>query len=105
MTRYYPGSDIVYQTTITNNGAVADPTTIAFQYKLGRWGNWTSVTPVKVSTGLYTATVNPTYGGSLYWQWKTTGPNFVDEGYDYVTPSEFNTYDAPITNYDYGRFW
>ena len=105
MTRYYPGTDIVYKQTITNNGVLSPPASIAFQYKIGRWGNWISVTPVNVSTGVYTATVNPAYGGTLYWQWKTTGPNFVDEGYDRVIGSEFNTYDMPNFIYDYNRYW
>ena len=105
MTRYYPGTDIIYQQTITNNGVLATPTTIVFQYKISRVGDWIQVTPAIVSTGVYTATVNPTYGGTLFWQWKTTGPNFVAEGYDYVTKSEFNNYDLPNFIYDYGRFY
>lgn len=102
MTRYFPGTDIVYKMSVSNNGVLSPPATIAFQYKIGHQGVWIPVTPANPSTGVYTATVNPAYGGAIFWQWKTTGPNLVDEGMDYCTHSEFN-YNWPTWgNYDYG---
>ena len=99
MTRYYPGTDIVYNFQVYNTGILSTPTTAAFQYKIGRDGAWTSVTPVAVSTGVYTATVNPTFGGALFWRWKTTGPAYAEEGMDMIENSEFDTTGY---QYDYG---
>jgi hypothetical protein len=105
MTKYYPGTAITYTAPIYNNGVLATPTTITFQYKEGRDGAWTSVTPATSTTGIYTATVTPLYGGALYWQWKTTGPAIVSEGFTLIEKSEFSYYDAPPINYDYGRIY
>lgn len=99
MTQYYPGTDIVYRFEVYNNGVLTTPPTATFQYKIGRCGAWTSVTPVEQSTGIYTATVNPTYGGALYWQWKTTAPNYAEEGMDLIESSQFDTTGY---GYDYG---
>ena len=102
MSKWYVGQDRVFTFTLENNLTLTDPTTIAFQYKEGKLGAWTSVTPVKISTGKYTATVNPQYGGGIFWQWKTTTPNFAREGMDYCQPSQFATNFPPYGNYDYG---
>jgi hypothetical protein len=106
MTKYYPGTQITYGTTVTNNGVLATPATIAFQYKESSWGGWTSVTPNLISTGVYTANVTPTLGGALFWQWKTTGPAVVQEGMTYIEPSAFSS--NGFYGYDYGfgpYFW
>lgn len=102
MTRRYPGTDIVYRFSVYNNGVLSTPASIAFQYKIGSDGAWTAATPVEQETGVYTATVNPSYGGALFWQWKTTGPNYAEEGMDYITPSRFDNSDWPWGHYDYG---
>ena len=102
MTRYYPNTDIIYRNEVRVAGVLTDATTITFQYKLGKWGAWTSVTPLHPSTGVYTATVTPSYGGALFWQWKTTGPNASEEGMTYVEPSEFDDQSYPYRHYDYG---
>jgi hypothetical protein len=101
MTKYWPNTQITYRTTVKNNGVLAGPTTITFQYKIGRWGTWTSVTPATISTGIYTASVTPTYGGPLYWQWRTTGPAVQEEGMTLIECSEFDTTGYGY-NYDYG---
>lgn len=104
MTRYWPNTQITYQTTVRNNGALATPTTITFQYKIGRWGAWTSATPAALSTGVYAVYITPTYGGPLYWQWKTTGPAVQEEGMTMIEGSEFDTTGYGY-QYDYGFGW
>ena len=102
MTKWFVGEDRNFTFTLKNNGAITDPLTIAFQYKEGTNGAWVTVAPVKVSSGIYTATVNPQWGGGVFWQWKTTTPNFVQEGMDYCQPSQFNLSLPNYGNYDYG---
>ena len=101
MTRYWPNTEITFQTTVKNNGALATPTTIGFKWKIGHHGAWTTETPVALSTGVYAVYVTPTYGGPMYWRWVTTGPAVSEEGFLMIECSEFDTtgYGA---SYDYG---
>ena len=104
MTRYWPNTQITFQTTVKNNGVLATPTTISFQYKICRWGQWLSATPSALSTGIYTVSVTPTYGGPLYWKWQTTGPAVQEEGMNMIEGSQFDTTGMGYL-YDYGFGW
>lgn len=106
MTRRYPNTDYTYPMIVRNNGALVTPATIAFQWKIGRWGAWQSVTPVNIVSatypvGYYTAVATPLYGGPLYYRWKTTGPRISFEGMDMIECSEFDT-TGYGGSYDYG---
>ena len=101
MTRRYVGTDLEYQTQVLMGITLTTPASITFQYKYGKFGQWNSVTPSAISTGIYKATVNPTMGGALFWMWKSTTPNITEEGMTYIQPSEF-TNENLYTNYDYG---
>lgn len=108
MTKYWPNTQLTLRTTVTNNGALADPATIEFRWKLFRDGQWNSVTPVEVSTGIFEASFTPTFGGPLYWQWKTTGPAVSEEGHFLVEGSQFdNTGQGWCSDYGMGNggYW
>lgn len=104
MTRYWPNTQITYQTTVRNNGVLATPATITFQWKICHWGAWQTATPAALSTGVYAVYITPLYGGPLYWKWKTTGPAVQEEGMTLIEGSEFDTTGYGY-NYDYGFGW
>lgn len=104
MTRYWPNTEITFRTTVHNNGVLATPATISFQWKICSWGEWHSETPATTVVGIYTALVTPTYGGPLYWQWKTTGPAVQEEGMQMIEGSQFDTTGYGY-QYDYGFGW
>lgn len=106
MTRYYPGTQITFNTTVKNNGVLVTPTTILFKYKICRWGEWLSATPAASAVGVYSVQVTPLYGGPLYWRWVTTGPAVSEEGMQMIEGSQFDTTgQGYYYDYGWGGFW
>lgn len=106
MTRYWPNTQITYQTTVKNNGVLATPATIAFKWKIGRDGAWNTEAPVALSTGVYAVYPVPMYGGPLYWMWQTTGPAVQEEGMTMIEGSQFdNTGYGWVYDYGFGGYW
>lgn len=104
MTRRWPNTDYTFPLVVRNNGALATPDTITFQWKLGRCGAWNSVTPLNVvtadyPTGYYTAVATPLWGGPLFYKWQTTNPAVQEEDMIMIEGSEFS---AQGYSYDYG---
>lgn len=71
--RYYAGSTIALQQTVTVGGVLTDAPQITFKWKIGRLGTEATVVPTRVSVGLYTVSITPTAGGDLYYRWDTDG--------------------------------
>ena len=70
---YDIGDRITVTGTFTNKaGALADPTTIVFKYRV-RGGEAVTGTASKASTGVYTADVDLTEAGQWYFRFTGTG--------------------------------
>jgi len=101
MSKIWPNTQLTFQTVVRNNGVLATPTTITFQWKLYRDGAWQTATPAALSTGVYAAYITPTYGGPLYWMWTTTGPAVSEAGVTMIECSPFDNTGYGWL-YDYG---
>lgn len=104
MTKYWPNTQMTFRTQVQNNGVLVTPTTITFRWKICRDGAWNTETPAAISTGIYEAYPTPTFGGPLYWQWKTTGPAVSEEGMVLIEGSQFDN-TGWGWQYDYGWGW
>lgn len=100
MTKYWPGTQLTFRTQVTSNGVLATPATIEFKWKMFRDGQWNTETPSEVETGVYEVYPVPTFGGPLYWMWKTTGPAVSEEGFVMIEGSQFDN--TGWGRYDYG---
>lgn len=92
MARYYPGMSITLTTENRNSaGTLANNSTLRLIWKLGRFGQETTVTPTNTGTGLYSATVTPTEPGTLFYRWETTDTDaaVAAEGQLNIAWSEF----------------
>ena len=75
MTKRYAEQSISLSVEIRDDaGALADPTSVAFTYRIGRYGDEEAgATVTKTATGKYSTTITPEEPGILYGTWKTTG--------------------------------
>ena len=92
-----PGSEVVLDFSVYNsNDALADAASVEFWWKIGRLGAKNITTPSHVGTGLYQASITPDQGGTIFWRFKATTPNSVQEGQFYV---EEDVWDQAATDY------
>lgn len=101
-------SNVTLTVTVRNiAGAPVDPSTIELVWKLGRYGDVTTVPQASLTndgTGVYSATVNPQESSNnidlwfrrwfgrtvlLYYEFRMTNPNYVERGKVALSTSEF----------------
>lgn len=104
MARIYPNTEVTETGTFRNTaGTLVDPTSVLFEYRNWWECQWTSVTPVKQSTGVYDATFTPLYPGMLYFRWQGTGlPKIQIEDTMYIERTAFSD---RMPNTDYCGCW
>lgn len=73
MTKHYVGEEVTLSTTITENDEEIDPTTVTFEYRIGRDNSLKSVQPTKINEGDYDVVIILDKPGMFYGTWKTTG--------------------------------
>ena len=90
MARKYPGTPQTITNTFYSGSTPTDPTTITFKWRQGWYGAETIVTPTKIGTGIYSATITPSWGGNIYYRWESTGsPTVTYEGVINIAPTRF----------------
>lgn len=90
MARYYAGSTITLQQTVTVSKVLTDAPQIVFLWKEGQYGLENTITPTRMSTGLYQVIFTPSTGGDVYYRWDTQGVlDVAQEGILSVKPSNF----------------
>ncbi len=95
MTRLYADTETTETATFKDNGVLADPTAVTFEYRHQCENAWRSVTPTNPSSGVYNATFTPEYAGILYFRWKgSESPKISTQGSRLVERSAF---EFPLT--------
>lgn len=74
MTKRYTHEPFTLQVTIRDDdGNLADPTSVAFEYRIGTYRTRRQTAVIKVSTGIYQTTINEAVPGNIYGTWTTQG--------------------------------
>lgn len=95
MTRFSPNSELRFDVEVRNTtGALVDPDTITFVWRVTRMGSDHTETVTHDGLGLYHAFATPTEGGALFGEFRCTNPDVVIPVDQYIEPSHFaTTYD------------
>jgi hypothetical protein len=90
--RYFPGTLITLQQAVRVADVLTDAAQISFKWKEGLYGSETTVTPTRLSVGLYSVSIIPTKGSNLYYRWDTDGVlDVAQEGILNIADSQFQT--------------
>jgi len=90
--RRHAGSTITLGLSVYVDDVLTDASAITFQWRMGLYGDQTSVTPTHAGTGLYSAAVTPEEGGDLYFRWDTGGAlDVAQEGALSIVGSRFSS--------------
>jgi hypothetical protein len=92
-----PGTELVLDFSVYNSADVlTDAASVVFWWKIGRLGGKNIITPTHVGTGLYQASFTPDQGGTIYYRFEATTPNFVVQDTIYV---EEDVWDQSLNDY------
>jgi hypothetical protein len=72
-------------TVIDASGVVVDPATIEMYWQVGTAPEQ-PLTPVRIATGVYEATVTAPAAGRITWRVVTSNPNIEDSRTEWVLP-------------------
>lgn len=97
--RKYVGMTLTYRVEVEEPDVEPDPGSdlidtpeIVFKWQIGWCGIQHTVTPTRISQGLYEVSITPTESGTLFWRWDTEGEtDTVKEGHDIILASAFES--------------
>lgn len=90
--RRHAGSTITLGLSVYVDGTLTDASAITFQWRMGLYGDQTSVTPTRTGTGVYSVAITPEEGGDLYFRWDTGGAlDVAQEGALSIAGSRFSS--------------
>lgn len=91
MARLKAGQTVTLTLTVTDdNGDLEDATGLTFEWKQGFYGCVETVTPTRLSTGLYSVNIVPDLGGNVHYVWRSTASEICEEGVLSVKRSAFD---------------
>lgn len=92
MARIHIGETFKLQTNVVDraNSNLTDAPNLTLRYKTTSRGEETTLTPIRISVGLYSVAITPTISGNLYYRWDTDGTfDVAKEGVINVARSVF----------------